>query len=592
MVGFLRWLRSIAVGTLNGIVRFAFLIVLLFLALFVIGLAEGDGLPKNMVLALDLRGPLADSRPQAFAFGPQPVSVMDIVLGLDAAQRDSRIKGVVVRLGNANISIAKAEEIGTALKRFRKSGKFVIAHAQGFDAPGLGDYLTASAADEIWMQPKTPFSAAGEGGGEIFLRGLLEKIQAVPQIAKRADYKSAADMYMEKNMTPADREQITALMQSWYDNATQDAAASRKLTPKALAAVFDASPQFADDAKKAGLIDKIGYDDDAMQAGLDKAGSGAKAVPMAEFVHAKEDMNELGRGTHIALIEGAGEIVEGTTGGGGLFGGDQVMAGDDVARAIRQATKDTSIKAIVLRVDSPGGSVSASDQILDAVRKAQAKGIPVVVSMGSVAASGGYYISASADKIVAEPGTITGSIGVLTGKVSFGKTAGLLGLGTDEVGIGKNALMDSSITPYTPEQWANLNAQAESIYTDFKQKVSTGRKLPLDKVQEVARGRVWSGADASTRGLVDSLGGFWTAVDSAKKLAKLAPGDDVVFKRFPRQKGFFEALNETFGGSSASMRAVQGWVTLMNSPTARAVIGASEELPRGGVEMRATNLPH
>ncbi len=155
---------------------------------------------------------------------------------------------------------------------------------------------------------------------------------------------------------------------------------------------------------------------------------------------------------------------------------------------------------------------------------------------------------------------------MLTGKISFGKTAGLLGLGTDEVGIGKNALMDSTITPYTPEQWANLNAQAESIYTDFKQKVSSGRKLPLDKVQEVARGRVWSGADASTRGLVDSLGGFWTAVDSAKKLAKLAPGDDVVFKRFPRQKGFFEALNETFGGSSASMRAVQGWVTLMNSP--------------------------
>jgi protease-4 len=497
-----------------------------------------------------------------------------------------------VRLGNANISIAKAEEIGTALKRFRKSGKFVIAHAQGFDAPGLGDYLTASAADEIWMQPKTPFGAAGEGGGEIFLKGLFEKIQAEPQIAKRADYKSAADMYMEKNMTPADREQVTRLLQSWYDTATSNAALARKLTQQAMAAAFDASPQFTEDAKKAGLIDKVGYDDDATQAALDKAGDGAKAVPMAEFVKAKEDLSELGQGEHIALIEGAGEIVEGSAGGGGLLGSDMVMAGDDVARAIRDATKDKSVKAILLRVDSPGGSVTASDQILDAVHKAQAKGIPVVVSMGSVAASGGYFISTSADSIVAEPGTITGSIGVLTGKIAFGKTAQLLGIGTDEVGIGRNALMDSSITPYTDEQWANLNAQADAIYADFKDKVAKGRKLTPDKVQEIARGRVWSGSDAKERGLVDSLGGFWTATDTAKKLAKIDASENVIFKRFPRKKSFFQALDETFGGSSAGARAIQGWVTLMNSPAVRTVIGVSNELPRGGVEMRATNLPH
>jgi protease-4 len=591
MVAFLRWLRSIAVGTLNGIVRFAFLLLLLFLALFLIGLAEGDGLPGKMVLAIDLRQPIADSLPQNFTFGTKPLSVMDVILALDAAGHDDRVKGVVVRVGAANMSIAQAEELGTAFKRFRKSGKFVIAHAQGFEAPGLGDYLTASSADEIWMQPKSPFSAAGEGGGEIFLRGLLDKIQAEPQIAKRADYKSAADTLMEKNMSPADREQITALLQSWYDNATKGAAEGRNLSPKALAAVFDASPQFTDDVKKAGLIDKIGFDDDAMQAALNKAGAGAKPVPMPEYIHADEDLNEVGDGSRIALIEGAGEIVEGSTGGSGLFGNEQVMAGDDIARAIREAAKDKTVKAIVLRVDTPGGSVTASDQILDAVKKAQAKGIPVVVSMGPVAASGGYYISTSADRIVAEPGTITGSIGVLTGKISFGKSVGLLGIGTDEVGIGKNALMDSAIQPYTPEQWASLNAQADAIYADFKQKVAAGRKLPLDQVQEIARGRVWSGSDANTRKLVDDLGGFWTAVDDAKQLAKLGPNDEVVFKRFPRQKSFFQELGETFGGNSATMRAAKGWVTLMNSPPARAVVSASQELPRGGVEMRAVNLP-
>lgn len=591
MIAFLRWARSIAIGTLNGIVKFAFFVVLLFLGLFLIGLAEGDGLPSNMVLALDLRHSIADSSPYGFTLGTRQVTVMDIVLGLDAAERDNRVKGVIVRVGSANLSIAEAEEIGTALKRFRKSGKFVIAHAQGFEAPGLGDYLTAAAADEIWMQPKSVFGAAGEGGGELFLRGLFDKIQAEPQIAKRSDYKSAADMFMEKNMTPADREQITALMQSWYDTATADAAADRKLNAKALAAVFDRSPQFAEDVKKAGLIDRVGYDDDAQAAAYGRAGNGAKFIKMSEFVRAKEEASRYKSGARIALIEGSGEIVEGTA-GGGLFGGNIVMAGDDVARAIRQATEDKSVKAILLRVDSPGGSVSASDQILNAVKKAQAKGIPVVVSMGGVAASGGYYISASADKIVAEPGTITGSIGVLTGKVAIGKSLGLLGVGVDQVGVGRNALMDSEMTPYTEEQWAALNAQADAIYSDFKQKVATGRKLSLDKVQEIARGRVWSGADANSRGLVDELGGFWTATAATAKLAKLNPDERIAFKRFPRSKTFFEAVNAAFGETTAGARAFQGIVTLLNTPSARALIDASGDLPRGGVELRATNLPH
>jgi protease-4 len=173
----------------------------------------------------------------------------------------------------------------------------------------------------------------------------------------------------------------------------------------------------------------------------------------------------------------------------------------------------------------------------------------------------------------------------------MGKSLAQLGVGSDQVGVGKNALMDSGITPFTPEQWAALNAQADAIYTDFKQKVATGRKLPLDKVQDIARGRVWSGSDAGTRGLVDELGGFWTAVDATKKLAKLEPNEHVVFRRYPRQKSFFEALNETFGESSASVRALQGLSTVMNIPAIRALMTSSAELPRGGVEMRATNLP-
>ncbi|MDE2183066.1 MAG: signal peptide peptidase SppA [Alphaproteobacteria bacterium] len=590
MVAFLRWAGSIVVGTLNGLVKFALAIVILLGLVMIWGLSQGDGLPRNMVLSLDLRKPLADSAPANFSLGAPPVTVMDIVLGLEAAERDSRVKGVFLRVGGANLPVAQAEEIGAALKRFRASGKFVVAHAQGFDAAGLGDYLAASYAGEIWMQPKSTFGAAGEGGGEIFLRGLLDKIHAEPQIAKRSEYKSAADMFMESGMTGPDHEQLTALMQSFYDAAVADAAAARKMDPKVLIAAFEASPQFTEDAKKRGLIDRIGYDDDALGEAITDAGSGAQSVPLAQFVKAKDAAAPYGHGPHVALVEAAGDIVEGSA-GSGLFGGDSVIAGDDMAKAIRQATADKDIKAIILRVDSPGGSVTASDQILDAVKKAQAAGKPVVVSMGHVAASGGYYISTSANKIVAEPGTITGSIGVLTGKVALGKSLAAIGVNTGEVSVGKNALMDSGVTPYSPEQWAAVNAEADTIYADFTKKVADGRKLPLDKVQQVARGRVWSGADAKTEGLVDKLGGFWDAAELAKRLAGIASTERVVFERYPRHKSFFEALDDFFNGDSDAQTAIANFTTLMNAPMVRQAVTVAKSTPRADVEMKAVNLP-
>jgi protease-4 len=590
-MAFLRWLKSIAFGVLNGIAKAVAFVILVLFVVIVVGLVQGDGLPSNMVLALDLRSPLVDSTNGDFAFTAAPVTVMDVVLGLDAAERDPRVKGAVLRIGSANLSIAEAEEIGAAIKKFRASGKFVIAHSQGFLASGLGDYLTASGADEIWMQPKSPFTAAGEGGSQIFLRGLLDKLNADPQIVKRADYKSAADQFMEKNMTPADREQLTRLMQSWYDSATSGAAAARHLTQPRVVAAFEASPQFTENARAAGLIDKIGYDDDAQSAALTRAGAGAKMLAMSEFVRVRNQTAQYASGPHIALIPASGEIQDGAAGGGGLFGGGEVIGGDTLSKAIRAATADKDVRAIILRVDSPGGSVTASDQILAAVRKAQAAGKPVVVSMGGVAASGGYYISLSANRIVAEPGTITGSIGVLTGKVSVDRSLALAGVGTDSVGIGRNALYNSEFQPYTPDQLAALNREADAIYADFTQKVADGRKLPLAKVQGIAKGRVWSGADARAVGLVDELGGFWTAADAAKRLAGIAPGERVSFRLFPKQKGLFETIGDLFGDSSAGVRAAQGFVTLMNAPAIRTLVGAVGDLPRGGVELKANNLP-
>jgi len=590
MIAFLRWCRSIVVGMLNGVAKVALFVIVVVVALMGIGLIVGDGMPGNMVLKLDLRMPIKDSSsPSVLAFQRNP-TVMDIVLGLDRAGRDARVKGVFMRMGGADMSVPVAEEIGAAIARFRKTGKFVVVHSQGFESQGLGDYLAAASADEIWMQPKSPFGTAGAGAGAIFLRGMFDKFQAVPQIAKRADYKSAADMYMEKDYTPADREQTTALLQSWYDNATKAAAADRKLDPKAVAADFEASPQFADDARKAHLIDKIGYDDEAEQAAKER-GDNAKIEPIMDYVRATDAASKVGGGPTVALITGTGEIVEGTAEHGNLFEDSNVIAGDDFADAIRKAAKDHAIKAIIVRIDSPGGSVTASDQILDALRKAQEAGKPVIVSMGALAASGGYYVSCAANKIVAEPGTLTGSIGVLTGKVSVGKSLNLIGVTADEIGIGKNALFDSGISPYTPEQWANLNAQADSIYADFVGKVSAGRKLPLDTVKNIAKGRVWTGADARSKGLVDDLGGFWMAVSEAKAAAGISPDERVVFKRYPEAEGFFDALRDAFSGTAAGMRAVEGLSALIQAPAGHAVLQAVSEAPHGGVEMLATGLP-
>ena len=590
MIAFLRWLRSIAFGTLNGIAKLAFLVVLIVIGLFAVALIEGDGLPARMVLNLDLRNVPPDSSHAASFFAERRTPpTMDTVLALDRAGRDSRVKGVFLQLGGG-LPIAQAEEIAAALVRFRATGRFVIAYAQGFNDPGLGDYLAASTADQIWMEPKSPFGPSGTGAGAIFLRGLFDKINATPQIVKRADYKSAADMYMEKDYTGPDREQTNAFLHSWYDNAVKAIAAERKVPVKIVTAMLEADPQFAEDAKRAHLIDRLGYDGWAKDSARGRAGARSKLVTMGEYARATESDSEIGSGPRVALIEGTGEIVDGATDRSRL-GGSEVMAGDDYADAFRSAARDKRIKAILFRIDSPGGSVTASDQILEALKEAKRAGKPVIVSMGPLAASGGYYVATAADRIVAEPATLTGSIGVLTGKVAIGKSLGLVGVTADDIGVGKNALFDSALNPYSPEQLANLNHQADVIYGDFMQKVADGRKLPIRTVQNIAKGRVWTGADALSRGLVDELGTFWTAVGDVKTLIGATPDTRLVFKRYPEKAGFFATLVGFFSGTSVGLRAMEGIEVLLARPGVQETIRAINETPRSPIELRAVNLP-
>lgn len=585
----LTWFWDIVKGVLNGFAKVVVVALILVGVLAVVGLFAGDGLTRNMVIELDLRKAMDDkSSASLFDIGQGKLSIMDVVLGLDAASRDARVKGVYLRVGSGDLSVPKAQELRDALKRFQQSGKFVIAHAQSFYSGGLGDYEVAAAANEIWMQPVSTFFSAGTSSSTMFFKGLFDKLEATPQFVQRYEYKNAANIFVESDFTPAHREATTRVLQSWYDSSVSLAAGDRKIDRAALVSVLDAAPVQVEEVRAKGLITNIGYDDDAREAARKQAGN-ATVTRFDRYAQATRGRWSAGGGPVIALVHAAGDIVEGAS--DNPLGGGNGVPGDDYAKAIKDAAADKNVRAILLRVDSPGGSAIASDQILDAVKKAKAAGKPIVVSMGSVAASGGYYIALAADRIVAEPGTLTGSIGVLMGKVAVGKSLEKIGVAARELGVGKDALFMSGVTPWTPEQLAKANSQADAIYADFTRKVAAGRKLPLETVQNVARGRVWTGADAKERGLVDELGGFWTAVAGAKQLAGIAPETRVAFKSFPNQQGLLATLSRLAGDSQASLSALQTLGALLQTAPVRSLTEAVSAMPQGRVELTAIGLP-
>ena len=586
----LRWFWSILKGALNTLARAAVILVLLLMVLAVVGSASDQDLPDKMVLALDLRETLDDkTTPDFFDFETRKMSLIDVALGLDAASRDARVSGVFLRIGSGDLSVPVSEELRESLKRFQESDKFVIAHSQSFYSNGLGDYAVAALADELWMQPASAFFAAGTASTTLFFRGLFDKIEAQPQFVQRYEYKNAANVFTETDFTPEHREATERLLVSWYETATNEIALDRGIEREALLDILNQSPLVVGDAVENGLVTNIGYDDDARDAALARAGDDAELEDFSAYVRADREARMNAQGPVVALVHAAGEIVEGSV--GGALTGPVLIAGDDFAEAIRAATEDESVRAILLRVDSPGGSAIASDQILDALNKAQAAGKPLVVSMGTLAASGGYYISLGADSIVAHPGTLTGSIGVLWGKVTTGRSLDLIGVHGEELSVGDNALFLSGLEPWSAEQLLEVDAQADAIYQDFTGKVAQGRDLTLEQVDEVARGRVWTGADAFERGLVDELGGFWTAVESAKRLAKIDPETEVAFRQYPRERGFLERLESVFEISSAGIKAMHGLDTLMSLEAVQAVLSATREAPSRRAEMRAVGLP-
>lgn len=568
--------------TIGGVVvgMFLFFILALFLLFGIIGAAVSSASSKpsvsaNSVLELDLRGGLTDQAPtNPFAmFGGSGLSVLQVVDVLAQAQDDRHVKALLIRLPEGGMTPAAADEVRQAVRRFRASGKPVIAHSQGFQPVGavISSYMVGASASELWMQNTASFQATGFSADSIFLGRAFEKYGVRADFEQRYEYKNAVNEYTQSDFTEPHREAMTAWMTSIYTSAIANIAQDRKTTQPLLRAALEAGPWSAEQALQRKLIDRIGQVEEAEAEAKRRAGKGAEIVEFGDYANSKGERAGSGRNA-IAIIGGEGAIMTGTGGGASPFGDESSIMSDDLAEAIYDAIEDEGVKAIVLRVSSPGGSPEASEQILAAVRAAKAAGKPVVVSMGAYAASGGYWISSEADYIVAQPSTLTGSIGVFGGKFVLADALGRFGVDMRGLSVGGDyADAFSPTRGYTPSQRAAFSASMDRIYEDFVARVSNGRRLPPARVREIARGRVWTGAQGKELGLVDELGGLFEAVNAARRLAKIPAGESVRFKRYPEVGSPWEALSSAFGVQGEAARALVMLGGVLSDPEMRAV---------------------
>ncbi len=562
--------------TMAGVFAAFFVLMMIpVVALIALGLfAQGSqkasaaiaaGKARHIVLRVDLREPMLDQNQRSFLGSARP-SLVGLVETLQRAERDKRVKGLFIRANPSGLPPAQAEAIRRALKRFRKSGRFVIAHAQGFEGTSVTSYLAVSAADDIWLQKASGFAASGVGSEVEFFGGVLEKIHAKPEFEQFYEYKTAANTFTRKTFTPAHRESVMSYLGSIYESALSEISADRGKDKAAMRRLIEGGPYSAEKAKELGLADHLGQVVEAREAALKKAGKGT-LVELLDYARQKPRLKTFsGKHPVIALIEGQGEITTGEN-QDNPFSSTITIASDTMARTILDAARNKAVKAIVLRIDSPGGSAIASDQIWYAVERAKKAGKPVVVSMGQLAASGGYYISAGADYIFAEPTTLTGSIGVLGGKIVLDQTFNMVGYNVEPVAVGgPYTLAYSSVQSFTPEQRQAFHGAMARTYADFTSIVAKGRKLPLEKVLKIARGRVWTGAQAKKIGLVDGFGGLRDAILKARELAGIAKDARVDVRRFPAPELPFRQLQRLFGVSSDSARALAAFTALAQSP--------------------------
>jgi protease-4 len=516
-------------------------IVLLFFVLLIWVASKPVRLASNSILVVDAFGEIAEQRtPDFFSAlaGEKSPVLHDYLDGIDAARDDSRIAGLVVRIGPLATGWGKLEELRSHLMAFRKSGKPSICYL-GYDGAGNPEYYIASACQQVWLVPTNPVNIKGMMAQALFLRGTLDKLKIVPEYYHIAEYKTASNLFTEKKFTPAHKEEVEGLLHGLYAQYLTDASAARGMDRAKFEALVNRGPLASSEAVEAKLVDRLGYWDQVQKYFVEHA-SGWRPVPLMRY-RQFVDPPSIFAAKKIAIVTATGLIVSGTS--QNTPGGGSIMGGDSVAADIRRARKDSSVRAIVLRIDSGGGSVVGSEVIRREVELAKGDK-PVIVSMSDVAASGGYWIAAPANKIVADPNTITGSIGVLIGKWNVSGLYNLLGLSTDYVATSDNATLFSAQQNFTPAQREYIQKMLKETYAEFTKGVASGRNMSVEAVDKIGKGRVWTGAQAKQLGLVDELGGLDRSIEVARQLAHIPAGESVGILRLPEEKSFFQVLFE------------------------------------------------
>lgn len=507
-------------------------------------------LPKAMVLTLDLEAQFAEapsSDPFAALSGKRPYVVRHVVAAIDAAAKDPQVKGLFATLGSGGLGLARAQELRDAVIRFRASGKPAVAFAETLGEGGNAtvDYYLASAFSQVWIQPSGEVGLVGYSAETPFVKGTLDLLGVKPQMAGRKEYKSAIETFTETAYTAPHRESLAALLDAWTAQTVTGIAEGRRMGEDKARALFGKGPFLAAEALSAGLVDHLGYRDQALAA----AGAQGRKGEEVDVGHYAARL-PAGDGPRVAVITGTGAIMRGRA--EGAFNDDDTFAAGTIAAALRDAVDDPAVKAILMRVDSPGGSYVASDTIWHEVQRARAANKPVVVSMAGVAASGGYFVAMGADRVVAQPATITGSIGVFSGKMVLADLWAKLGVSWDGIKRGDNADMMSANTPFSPQAWDRLNRQLDAIYADFTAKAAKGRNMAPERMEELAKGRIWAGSDAQARGLVDALGGWDEAQAQLRQVLKLAPDSGLDLVAYPKPLPPWQKLAKALGGGGVA----------------------------------------
>ena len=471
------------------------------------------------------------------------------------AKHDKRVARLLIRPGGLESPFwAKVQEIREAVIDFRSSGKPVYAF---LEYGGGKEYFLASAADKVFLLPTSTLDLTGLASYEVFLRGTFDWVGTYPDFLHVGDFKTAVNTFTEKTFTPAHREMSESLNKDQFDQLVRAIADGRRKPEEEVRALIDRGPFQPEEALRVGLVDDLAYEDeldDVADVDLDAE------IEVEDYSRVTWDALGITRRARIAIVNAVGTIVSGDSGFDPVNGA--VLGSDSLVEHIREA-RDSGAKALVVRIDSPGGSSVASDVIWRELMITKDKGLPVVVSMSDLAASGGYYIAAAGDVIVAQPGTLTGSIGVYTGKFVTSGSFEKLGANVEAVKQGRFADMYSSDRPFTAEERAKVLESMQATYDHFVERVADSRHMPPEQVDQVGQGRVWTGRQAREIGLVDELGGLMAAVAAAKQRAKIPVDEEVQLDVYPRTRSFYEVLSERFRSPLGELRARATAETLM-----------------------------